>query len=61
MIAREPHSSPARASRAWPWLLLGGWLALAAVQLWSLQVEAVQWGEMCSTAPKLPLWQGGAR
>ncbi len=56
-----PPAGPHRVQRAWPWLLLGSWLAIAAGQLWSLQVEAVQKGELCSTAPSQPLWSEGSQ
>ncbi len=56
-----PQAAPHRVQRAWPWLLLGSWLVMAAGQLWSLQLEAVQKGELCSTASSQPLWSGGVQ
>jgi len=41
-----------------PWIVLVGWLAVAAAQLWSLQVEAVVRGEVCSAQPVVALWGG---
>ena len=59
-IANAPlPAQECRLKAVGPWILLVGWLAVAAVQLWSLQVEAVVRGEVCSAKPVAALW--GAR
>lgn len=43
----------------WPWLLLGAWLTVSAVQIWALEVESVQRGAACTASPA-SLWTGAA-
>lgn len=40
----------------WPWLALGIWLVISAGQLWSMQVESVQAGEVCSAVTGRSIW-----
>lgn len=58
---RVPSAAgPLRFKSAWPWLLLGVWLMVSAAQIWALEVESVQRGEVCSTT-SVGLWKGAAR
>ena len=49
-----------RASANWPWLVLAVWLAVSAGQLWSMQVESVLAGEICSATSGVSI-AGGVR
>ncbi|HZX30920.1 MAG TPA: hypothetical protein VFF03_06190 [Rhodocyclaceae bacterium] len=47
------QTSPAKSTlwfrRAAPWLLFGVWLTASAAQLWSMEVESLRAGIVCTT------------
>lgn len=58
--SKEPMSRTGheRVRAIWPWLVLGVWLAVSAGQIWSMQLESVQAGEVCSAVTGSSIFLG---